>query len=70
MVLETTSQALWGRGAGCLSGVRTYLSGTVGQAVKAVSEPTSRALFGPGCRLFNRGWNLPPEHCWAGVQGV
>ena len=40
------------------------------QAVKAVSEPTSRALLGQGCRLFNLGWNLPPEHCWAGVQGV
>ena len=70
VVLETTSWALWGRGAGCLSGVGTYLPGTVGQAVKAVSEPTSRALLGQGCRLFNRGWNLPPEHCWAGVQGV
>ena len=70
MVLETTSQALWGRGAGCLSGVGTYFPGTVGQAVKAVLEPTSRALLGKGFRLFNPGWNLPPEHCWAGVQGV
>ena len=70
MVLETTSRALWGRGAGCLSGVGIYLPGTVGQAVKVVSEPTSRALLGQGCRLFNRGWNLPPEHCWVGVQGV
>ena len=70
MVFEATFRALWGRGAGCLSGVGTYLPGTVGQAVKAVSEPTSRALLGQGCRLFNRGWNLPPEHCRAGVQGV
>ena len=70
MVLEATSRALWGRGAGCLNGVGTYLPGNVGQAVKAVSEPTSRALLGQGCRLFNRRWNLPPEHCRAGVQGV
>ena len=70
MVLETTSRALGGRGAGCLSGVGTYLPGTVGLAVKAVSEPTSRALLGQGCRLFNQGWNLPTEHCWAGVQAV
>ena len=54
MVLEATFGALWGRGAGCLSGVGTYLPGTVGQAVKAVSEPTSRALLGQGCRLFDR----------------
>ena len=40
----------------------------MGQAVKAVSEPTSRALLGQGCRLFNRGWNLTPEHCWAGFR--
>ena len=36
-VSEPTSVALWGRGAGCLSIVGTYLSGTVGQ----------------WCRLFN-----------------
>ena len=71
MVMETTPRALWGRGAGCLSSVRTFLPRTVGQAVKALSELTSRALLGHGCRLFNRGWNLPPEHCWAGcLSGV
>ena len=53
-VLEPFSQALWGRGEGCLSGVGTYLPCTVGQ----------------GCMLFNRGWNLPPGHCWAGIQAV
>ena len=70
MVLENTSRALWGRGAGCLSGVGSLLPGTVGQAVKAMLEPTFRALLGQGCRLINWGWNIPPEHCWAGVQGV
>ena len=43
-VSEPTSLALWGRGAGCLCGVRTYLPGTVGQ----------------WCRLFKRCQNLPP----------
>ena len=70
MVLETTSWALWGRGAGCLSGVGTYLPGTVGQAVKAVLEPTSRALLGQGFKLFKWGLSLPPWHCRAGVQAV
>ena len=37
-VLEPSSWALWGRGAGCLCGVGTYLPCTVGQ----------------GCSLFNR----------------
>ena len=54
MVLEPTSKALWGRYAGCLSGVGTYLLDTVGQ----------------GCRLFKQCWNLPPGHCWAGVKAV
>ena len=49
---EHTSRALWCRGAGCLSGVGTYLPGTVGQ----------------GCRLFKQCQNLPPGHCGAGVQ--
>ena len=52
VVLEPTSPVLLGSGACCLSSVRT----------------TSRALLGQGCRLFNRGLNLPPGHCWAGVQ--
>ena len=43
-----------GRGAGCLSGVSTYLPCTVGQ----------------GFRLFKRCWNLPAGHCVAGVQAV
>ena len=54
VVSEPSSQALWGRGAGCFSGVGTYLPGTVRQ----------------GCRLFQWCWNLPPGHCEAGVQAV
>ena len=42
------------RGVGCLSGVPTYLPGTVGQA----------------CRLFKHCQNLPPWHCLAVVQAV
>ena len=37
---ESTYRALCYRGAGCLSGVGTYLQGTVLQAVYVVSEPT------------------------------
>ena len=51
---EPTAQALCGRDVGCLTGVRTYLLGTVGQ----------------GCRLFKRCQNLTPEHCGAGVRVV
>ena len=52
-VSESTSQALWGRGADCLSGVGTYLLGTVGQ----------------GCRLLKRCLNLPPETLWGRGTG-
>ena len=54
MVLETTSQALWGRCASCLRCVKTYLPGTVRQ----------------GYRLFKGCQNLPPGHCGAGVQAA
>ena len=40
--------------AGCLSGIRTYLMGTVLQ----------------GCRLFKGSLNLPGGHYVAGVQAV
>ena len=53
-VLEPTSHELWGRGAGCLSSIGTYLPGTVLQ----------------GCSLFQRFRNLPPMNCGAGVQDV
>ena len=49
-----TCQALCYSGAGCLSGVRTYLPGTVLQ----------------WCRLFKRCQNLPAGHCFTGVQAV
>ena len=51
---EPTCWALCCRGAGCLSGVRTYLPGTVLQ----------------GCRMFKRCRNQPAAHCVAGVQDV
>ena len=54
MVSETTSRALWCRGAGCLSRVGTYFLATVGQL----------------CMLFKWCGNLPQGHCGAGVQAV
>ena len=54
-VSEPTSVALLGTGAGCFSGVGTYLPGTVGRR----------------CRLFKRYRNLPAGHCGAGcLRGV
>ena len=53
-VSEPTYRALSYSGAGCLSGVRTYLPGTVLQ----------------WCRLFKRWWNLPAGHCVTVVQAV
>ena len=54
MMYEPTCRALCCRGAGFLSGVRTYLLDTMLQ----------------GFRRFNQGLYLPPGHCWAGVQAV
>ena len=54
VVSEPNSWALWGSGAGCLSGVGTYLQGTMGQV----------------CKLFMRCPSLPPGHCGAGVPAV
>ena len=51
MVSEPTCWALCTRVAGCLSGVQTYLLGTVLQ----------------GCRLFKWCLNLPAVHCCRGV---
>ena len=48
---QTNKQKLCCRGAGCLSGVGTYLPGTVLQ----------------GYRLFKRCRNLPAGHCCRGV---
>ena len=54
VVSEPTCLALCNRGADCLSGVGTYLPGTVLQ----------------WCRLFKQCRNLPAGHCVAGVQTV
>ena len=53
-VLEPTCPTLCFREAGCLSGVGTYLPGTVLQ----------------GCRLFKWCLNLPASYCVAGVHAV
>ena len=54
MVSEPTCRALCFSGAGFLSGVRTYLPGTVLQ----------------WCRLFKRCRNLPAGHCVTVVKAV
>ena len=51
---EPTCRALCYRGAGCFSGVKTYLQGTVLQC----------------CRLFKWCPNLPTRHCVTVVQTV
>ena len=53
-VFEPTSLALCGRGAGRLSGVGTYLQGTVGQGAGCLSSVGTYLLgtVGQGCRLF------------------
>ena len=51
---EPTCLALCCRGADCISGVGTYLPGTVQQ----------------WCRLFKRCQNLPAGHCVTVVQTV
>ena len=54
MVSEPTCRALCCAGAGCLSGVGSYLPGTVLQ----------------GYRLFKGCRNLPAGPCVAGVQAA
>ena len=51
---ESTCQALCYSGKGCLSGVRTYLPGTLLQ----------------WCRLFKQCQNLPARQCVTAVQTV
>ena len=51
---EPTFHELWGKGAGCLSGVGTFLPDTVLQ----------------GCRMLKWCLNLPAGHCVAGMQAV
>ena len=72
VVSEPTPRALWGRGAGCLSLVGTYIPGTVGQWCRLFKQCWNLPLghCGAGCRLFYWNQNLPPKHCWAGMQAV
>ena len=82
---DSSSQALWGRCAGCLSDVGTYLPGTVGPGAGCLSSVVNYLLgcrlfmqcqnlppgtVGQWCRLFKQCWNLPPSHCLAVVQAV
>ena len=67
-VSEPTSLTLYGRGAGSLSVVRTYLPGTVEQGCR-LFEPCCD-LPGQGCRLFDQYGNLPLGQCWAVFQDV
>ena len=64
MMTEPTSRALWGRGAGCLSGVGNYLLGTWVQAVYAVSEPTSGVLLGRGADCLSSVGPYLPRTVW------
>ena len=72
MVLEPTCLALCCRGAGCLSGVGTYLPGTVLQGCRLFKLvgfylPGTVLL---GCRLFKLCQNLPDGHGVAGRQAA
>ena len=72
MVSEPTCWARCCRVAGCLSGVKTFLLGTVGQGCR-LFKPCWNLLpctVGQGCRLFKRCWNIPTKHFIAGVQAV
>ena len=71
-VSEPTSNALYGRGAGCLSDVRTYVRGIVLQGCrlfKLCQNLPSRHCVA-GCRLFKPCPKLPARQCVAGVQAV
>ena len=54
--------------AGCLSGLETYLSGTVGQGASCLSGMGNnlQSTVGQGCNLFKVCWNLHPGHCGQG----
>ena len=63
-VSEPTSHGLWGRGAGCLSGVGTSLPCTVLQVAGCLSGVGTSlpCTVGQVCRLFKWCWNQPPMH--------
>ena len=68
------------RGAGCLSGVGTYVLGTVlqgcGQFKRCWYLPAGhcvarmQAAVLQGRQLFKWCWNLPDWHCVAGERAV
>ena len=72
MVFEPTCLALCCWGAGCLSGVRTFLPGTVEQGCRLFKQcrnlPTGTVL--QGCRLLKRCRNICGGHFVAVVQAV
>ena len=68
-MLERTSGALWGRGAGCLSGVEPTSLPLWSRGVgcsSGVGTYLSDSM-GQGYRLFKRCQNQPPGHCEAEV---
>ena len=64
MVSEPTCWTLCCRGAGCLSGVGTYMPDTVLQGCRLVKRCQNLpwGTLGQWCRLFKRCRNLPPGH--------
>ena len=56
---------------GCLSGVPTYLPGTLGRRAGCLSIVGTYlpGTVGQWCRLFKWSQNLPSGHCGAGVLG-
>ena len=68
---EPTSGALLIRGAGFISGVGTYLRGTVRQECRLFKRCQNLPL-GQGCSLFinKQCLNLPHGNCVVGVQSV
>ena len=69
---DPTRWTLCCRDAGCLSGVRTNLLGTVLQGCRLFKRfgklPAGTGL--QGCRLVKWCQNLPPGHCRAGEQAI
>ena len=71
-VSEPTSHELWGRGAGCLNGVATYLPALCCRGAECLCHvgtylPSTVLL---GCRLFKWCPNLPPMNCGERMQAV
>ena len=71
-VFEPTYRALCYSGTDCLSGVRTYILGTVlhwCRLVKQVGTYLQGTVL-QWCRMFKRCQNLPTGHCVTLVQAV